>query len=226
MILLAPLASLAILGAAAVEIHHRPQPQDALPFHQRIRALMADIPMRIGDWTGVNKDVPREAQALLQPNAMLSRGYRNLVTGQSVDVIIVQTRDARDMVGHYPPVCYRNLGWKLEPLPTSNPRRLDITLADTSLPLVLYQFSLQRSSGDETQWIYNFMILPGTGFFPDMDSVEHAEADYTKRFFGASQVQIIFRDPRMTDAERQDIARTFLNALKHVILAIRSGAAS
>ena len=55
-------------------------------------------------------EVPPEAQELLRPNAIFSRRFQR--PGEiGVHVLVVHCSDARDMIGHYPPICYPSSGW-------------------------------------------------------------------------------------------------------------------
>ncbi|MFW6061969.1 MAG: exosortase-associated EpsI family protein, partial [Planctomycetota bacterium] len=103
--------TLAIIGGALAERLSYGSADEADPYHRRVAERIANIPYTIGDWKGEDVSVPRSAVELLQPNALCSRQYRNQKTGQVLSLLVVHCRDARDMTGHYPPVCYPAHGW-------------------------------------------------------------------------------------------------------------------
>ncbi|MCC7147533.1 MAG: EpsI family protein [Phycisphaeraceae bacterium] len=213
-----PILTLAVLVGLATEVRSRPKPQDAAPYHTFVKSVVEAIPVRIGDWLGSERPVPRQAQQLLSPNALLSRSYRNLRTGEQVGVLLVQCRDARDMVGHYPRYCYPNSGWNL-----LSAERQDLSAGDLLIPATRYEFAMERTGDTFHLSIYNFMILPNGAIVPDIQGVNAAEADYTQRFFGAAQVQFVFQDPTMEEQTLRNISVEFLKILRDAVIAIQSG---
>src|SRR5947207_4217407 len=118
-----PVLSLALLGGIAAEQHRRLKPRDVEPYHARAAAAVKAVPYVIGYWTGKDDEIPSAAQKLLRPNAILSRTYSDNDPGRGgiyrtrrrdASLLVVQCRDSRDMVGHYPPICYRAHGMTLD----------------------------------------------------------------------------------------------------------------
>ena len=105
-------AVLALFAGIAVDkrYFHTP-PDDAGGYHQRILSLESQIPLHFSGWFAKDAPVPQAAAQLLHPNLMISRRYENLQTGENVSFFIVQVRDVRDILGHYPPICYPGRGW-------------------------------------------------------------------------------------------------------------------
>src|SRR2546423_7112207 len=114
---IAVLLSMALLSGMTLEAFSLRRPEDAEPYHARVRKAAEDLPIRIGEWAVLNPndkgDVPKEAVTLLRPNVIFCRKYTNMSSGRTVTFLLVQCGDARDLVGHYPPVCYGNQGWTL-----------------------------------------------------------------------------------------------------------------
>src|ERR1700761_9509180 len=73
---IAPTLALALLVGMAVETAGpRAAPADLEPYHTAAAAAVNSIPTRVGSWSARREDVPREAIALLKPNAILCLKY-------------------------------------------------------------------------------------------------------------------------------------------------------
>lgn len=216
--LLSPALVLLMLGGLRAQKLPYATPADADPYHRRVRQAVERIPQTIGDWVGTDVEVRRDAERLLRPNIICNRFYRNKSNGQGVSLSLVHCRDARDMGRHYPPICYRAHGWEQR---QERPVvcRMD---ADTTIEAAEYEFRKWRSAWWETIWVVNVLLLPDGTVTTDISVVGAAAADYRTHFFGAGQVQLIFRE-RISAADRDKIFETFMNAIKPVIEAIGSG---
>src|SRR5438477_7343006 len=112
-VLTPPVLSMGLLAGIVAEQATHLKPKDVEPYHDRARAAVDAVPYFIGNWTGKDDDIPAAAQKLLRPNAILSRTYSEIDTSslggrhREASLLIVQCRDSRDMVGHFPPICYR-----------------------------------------------------------------------------------------------------------------------
>jgi len=217
----APALSLALLAGVTAELLSRPRAADADGYHQKIRLAVAMIPTRVGSWIGTDMPVPREAQNLLHPNALLHRSYVNIQTRQHFSFLLVQCRDARDMVGHYPPVCYPNQGWT-----AAATQRVTVPLGDQVVPVTEYDFRMDQFGTTSQLVVYNFMALPDASLVPDIEQVNRAAADYTQHFFGAAQLQFVFDANAETRPQRLAIIAEFLTALQEALDAIGSGVKS
>ncbi len=192
-------------------------PSDADPYHERVRGVIESVPYQIGDWYGSDVEVPPAALALLRPNAICSRRYQNNRTGNSVELLIVQTRDARDMGGHYPPVCYPAHGWvekSVEPV--------EWEVRSLTVPGREYIFSQSLPGRLSTIVVENVLILPNGEMIRDIEGVRAIAADYRMHFYGAGQLQLVF-DQSIPSEERRAIIDIFLDAALPVLEAIRSG---
>jgi EpsI family protein len=210
-----------LLAAAAAEGMRRPTPADATLFHENALAAIEAIPMTFGPWVGKDEQVAQEALRLLSANKVLSRNYTHAGTGEHVGLLIVQCRNARDMVGHYPPVCYPNSGWTLQ---SGQPQTL--IAGDLTIDAMEYEFAISRFGSAGRLWIYNFMVLPDGRIVPDMDGVRQVESDYTQKFFGAAQVQLVFRSASADRTQRRYIAGQFIDLIRDAIETMRSGVSS
>jgi hypothetical protein len=214
-ILAAPLACLGILGGIVAEQKTHIEPRDAEPYHARAKAALDGIPSVPGVWTTTEKKLPDAAVKLLRPNATFCRTFQLRKAGEQqwwqrypVDVLIVQCRDSRDMVGHYPESCYPQSGWA-----TVAKRQRTWQVGDLVIPGTEYQFErFTRSHNDparselahsELAVVYNFLIVPGRGIVPDIEGVNRAAEDYQRRYFGAAQVQIYMANELASASERQ-----------------------
>lgn len=197
----------------------RPKPTDADPFHANVRAALEAFPYRIGPWEGQAVPVPESAQALLRPNALLSREFVDRAGRRSATLIVVQTRDSRDMQGHYPPNCYPSQGWTS----LNAGEESSVQLAGETMPVIRYEF--QRTGFDRQRRlvIYSFFVLPGKGYALDMNAVSQAAADYRARGFGAAQVQIVM-DDSWSKSEEVAVCEELLEPLAPVIGTLKAGA--
>lgn len=212
------LIALALLAGLAVETYSRPRPEEAEPYHAAIRAAEADLPMDFGAWRGEDVPVPPAAIELLHPNVILSRRFVNVETGWRVSVLIVHCKDARDIYGHYPPICYPSQGMEQR-----SAEVFERTVAGQRLRGTEYHFA-GRSGGSGGLIVSNLIVMPDGRIAPDMEDVKEQAWDYVRRFYGAAQVQVVFTDPRLTSHEREQIFEEMTRAHMPLIKVIRDGA--
>lgn len=211
--------SLVLLCGLAAETVVRPRPEEAEPYHAAVRAAAAESPLRIGPWIGTDQEQPPSAIQLLKPNVIISREYIHEQTGRAVSFILVHCKDARDIYGHYPPACYPAHGMKLR---DRHPTPIDWDVAGTRVPGTEYRFDSARPDHPGLV-VDNFIITPGA-YCRDMQAVGDLVGDYTQRFFGAAQVQVVFGDPdRWSEAERREVFNTIVQAYLPLIEQIRKG---
>lgn len=209
--------SACLLAGLAAETVLRPRPAQAEPYHAAVRALAEQAPLQIGTWVGTERDVPAAAFDLLHPNVILSREYVDSETKRSVGFLLVHCKDARDIDGHYPPVCYPAHGAKLH---SSTPG--DWVVDGTAIEGTEYEFVDPKPEYPDTL-VQNFIITPGR-YCRDMKAVSERAGDYTQRFYGAAQVQLVFRDPsRWSHAEREEVFLTIIRAYLPLFEQIRKG---
>lgn len=227
--LVAPVLALVLLSLLAAETFSRPQPSDSEPYHAAVRHAGTLIPQQFGDWVGHDQKSSVDAERLLKPNIIFSRNYINRQNGRVVGVLIVHCKDARSLEGHYPPVCYPSSGYTAL---TTKERQWH--LASTTVPGMEYKFGKGPPEPGELL-VYNFLILPPKydksgakqeegAYVPDMKGVNRNAWDYLRRYFGAAQVQVVYRDPQITADEREAIFQEMVRVHMPLIEAIRSGA--
>jgi hypothetical protein len=187
-----------LLGLTA-ETLSRPRPGDAEPFHARVYAAASQWADPDG-WTRVDLDVPGAAVALLKPNKLICREYRK--SGRQFQFLFIQCQDARDMGGHYPPVCYPASGW----VKSADPRYMTWTINGKSIIGMEYQFTGSYEGQPITRTVDNLLILPRGNdcYVRGMGEIREAAADYLRQFYGAAQIQLIF-DGAVPENERREI---------------------
>jgi hypothetical protein len=213
---LAIVLSAALLGGAAADRLSLPTPQGAASYHASVRAAYLQVPERIGDWTSRDVPVPAEATAQLRPNLILSRQYTNAVTGRSLSFLLVQCADVRDLVPHYPPVCYPGRG-----LMVTGTTRRTFSADGISFEATEYEFDANTFQQANPLSVVNFMLLPTGQIAADMDIVREQIA-LPHRYFGAAQVQVVM-DSGWGQSERDATVEQLLRAYRPVLDAILSG---
>lgn len=222
----AVLATLALLGGLATETLSRPRPKDADGYHAVVKSQMEAIPLSIGTWRGTEMPEKPEAVALLRPNKILHRRYidsRMKDPRPPVDLLFVHCRDARDMQGHYPPVCYPAHGYtKLSEEPAEwrvEQRTLvaaEWQVRERTIVGMEYSYSRTEEGIPASCVVSNLLILPTGKYARGMTEVREAAADYLRQFYGAAQVQVVM-DARVAREERHEIVCEFLSELLPVL---------
>ena len=206
-IIAAPALCLGILGGISWENARHAKPQDAEPFHAEASRAMAGWAPAFGEWTSddARDDVPQAAQNLLKPNALIYRRYHRTGARRGADLftlLVVQCKTPGDMSGHYPPNCYVRAGQPAIGTPAR--REWAVPGLDAPVRLTEYRFA-GKAQNAPVEVIYNFFILPGRGFCPDMADVRDATGDYQRKFFGATQVQVRFFEPSDPELRKQTL---------------------
>jgi len=213
----APLTSLLLLAFLIIEGAMRTSPASAEPYHQRIANAAVKLPYQIDDWVGEDISVPAAATELLRPNVIISRRFQNVRTGHPVNLLLVQCRDSRDMLGHYPPICYPGNGWTL----ASAAARV-VAITNGSLPAMEYEFV--RTTGGQLSrlTVIDLMLLPDGRVVRTMDELRLAARKQAARYYGAAQVQMVF-GAETPDSERDQALKAILDAASPILNEIRSG---
>ena len=198
-IIASPLLCLFVLGGMALQQRTRLKPHDAVVqnYHARAGAAVKKMPWKVdalgSAWTAVEHKPKTAEVRLLRPNEMLSRRYvQNTTSGRPlvVELLIVQCRDSRDMTGHYPPICYRNIGYEL----IHGDHHKPIMVGGEPVPFTEYHFEKYTGGRAERLYVYNFFVVPGRGAVDDISGVHEAAEDYERRLFGAAQFQVLMQD--------------------------------
>ena len=211
-------ATLSVLvGVWTERSFFRTPPADSGPYHARVRAAAETLPLHVGSWLGADTPVPAAAIQILHPNLIISRRYVNVTSGQSVTFLLVQVRDARDILGHYPPVCYAGQGW------TRNAAEpTDWQLDERPIHGTRYLFSSERAERRAEIVVDNVLFLPTGTTCRDMDGVDAAARNNRLKFFGAAQVQLVY-DNTIPAAQRRELFETFIRAARPVVAQLGIG---
>jgi hypothetical protein len=215
---LAPVLSVALLGALFARNITFPQPEDAEPHHARVRIAAEQVPYKFGNWQGADGEVVPAAIKLLKPNVLIKRSYRNSETGRQASLLIVHTPDARYLRGHYPPVCYPHNGWT----PVSQ-RPWNDHVAGLDISGRKYIYRINYGQAVQEIEVSNCLVLPDGRILWNMDEVYRQAGDYVRRFYGAGQVQVVIGTENTTAQQRDQIVHDFIEASAPVIRAMRSG---
>lgn len=192
-------------------------------YFDRVKRSIESFPYVIDSrWIGSDQPPQEAAGVLLKPNKIMQRRYVDQQTGASLTILIVHCKDVRDMVGHYPPACYPNAGWRLE-----GSNRLSAELGPLAVPSIRYEFSRSDDNLTRRQHVQSFFIMPGgpTGngrVAADVSELDRAGRSARWTELGAAQIQILSNtdlDPELRDAA----VDAFLDALGPVIGEIAGG---
>lgn len=175
----------------------------------RIAALLGVVPDRLGPWITTEVPVPSEAVEILRPNAIFCRRFMRIGGDEDVTVILVHCADARDMAGHYPPICYRQIGWTLDLERITRPRVESPSLGDPAM--CVYRFRRTTATGEREEiTVLNGFLLPDGRTSPDVFDTRPLGEAPTRASRGLAQLQLVFRSDIPDDAAIE-IARDVLS---------------
>ena len=195
-ILASPLLCLGLLGGIALQQRTRLRPDAPVvrAYHDRAKSEINAIPALVNvdgvQWAAQPRKPETAAVRLLKPNVIFTAHYVENVLDRyprTADLLIVQCRDSRDMTGHYPPICYRNIGYEMLDKKVPPPLRV----GSLSVPYTEYYFEKWSQGQPQQLCIYDFFVVPGRGVVRDIEGVDQAAEDYERRFFGAAQFQVL-----------------------------------
>jgi hypothetical protein len=192
------LATLGLLCAAGAEGTKFRPPPDASIYRERVARAEAAVPMNFGDWIGTDEPVEQSAVKLLRPYFIISRRLDNEHAGMSVELLFVDCQDARDTVGHYPPICYPAQGWSLQGRDAT-----DWQLPHMTIHGMEYTFVRGVLDASGTEFVDDFFVLPGLSTQYDRTAVMSAAGDLQRRFYGVAQVQLVFSGEYTKEQRRQ-----------------------
>ena len=172
---------------------------------------LSELPMRMGEWVGVDKPANAEILAMMKLDDHLQRVYRH-PSGQEVVLWISHSSNSRDAY-HYPTVCMQGNGWEEEEterqtlhvnIPTS-----DKEMMEQSLSQVRFQFV---KDGEPRQFVFYWYYLIGES---SIDEAMRRLSRSTRLFLrgrtnGSMTVEIFSQgkidDPRLLDAFANRVA--------------------
>jgi hypothetical protein len=211
--------TVAMLAAIAVMRTSRLPSDEVVRRAGRIEAAaLSTLPLRLGEWKGEPVPIPPAAVRLLRPTAIMSRCYRDESTGESANLLFVHCSDARDLLGHYPPVCYRARGHSL----VSSSQR-DWTVAGVLIEGTRYRFAVDGPFARSEMVVDNFMVLPDGRFGRDMESVDRVARDPALRRLGVAEVQVVTAGD-IPDARRDEVLRLLTQRMMPLLQICSSGA--
>lgn len=186
------LCTCAIMAGLAADQLRRPAARDVDAYHERVRAAVMSLPTEFGNWRSREESIPPQAMELLRPNALFGRTFFN-DDGKGGTVYVIQSRDVRDLRGHYPPVCYPAHGWQEGQY--SQPQTITVTDSHGTMhiPIRRYEFVRQNMNQQIRLVTYCFFVLPEQPLTWDMQAVYKAAGSPTVRHLGAAQVQLAMR---------------------------------
>jgi hypothetical protein len=208
----APLATVLLLGGVWADrlLFHLP-PGDPAAYHERVRATAERLPRRIGEWVGTEVQPPESAVSLLKPNLLQGIRFENAATRERASLMVVQCGDARDMGGHWPPVCYPAHGWTLR---ASEKRVIPLERGD--VPVTVYRFTKEALDRYEEIVVYNFFVRPDGALEDGGGGVRKAAEDPRMKVFGATQFQVVF-ESSMPEARRTEVFQTIVGGVSSLI---------
>ncbi|WP_428939611.1 exosortase-associated EpsI family protein [Fontivita pretiosa] len=208
----------------------RSPPPDVGTYHARIRAAAQTLPVCVGPWLLTENPEPPGAVTLLKPNAIISRQVRRIsaAPGDSAEpdlprrfnLLLVHCRDVRDMLGHYPPICYPAQGWTQQ-----SAQAVDRQVGDLTIHATSYVFSAEQLGVTKRIVVENFMILPDASTCRDLEQLEQVSRRRDRVFLGAAQVQLVF-DDTYSAKDRAEFATVAVQACSNLIDAICSAPAA
>jgi hypothetical protein len=185
-----------------------------------VKARIEAVPFQTGAWLGSDIPATPAAVEMLKPNKLMQRRYTNIQTGETFELLIVHCGDVRDMIGHYPPVCYPAQGWK-----PGGRNAATIALGDLSADATRYAFHREGELTVSSIEIVNLFALPGgdgASLGPDLAIIERAGRFRERARLGAAQIQVI-TDPAYDPERRREIVNIAFSLTREVLEQIERG---
>lgn len=223
-----PALAAGVLAGMAAWQHTLPDESVGRPYRDSIISRFKDYPLTVNDpvegpWEGRETSIPKEAVALLGLNFYVCRSYYNPKNGWSADVLIEETSESRNMMGHYPPNCYPGAGWMLVSSAAAKNRvddKPEWVVGDLRFKGTEYQFKQEGTQAEIREWVRNFFLLPNGTTYADIATFGRAASDFAIRPYGAAQVQVILRQEYLPD-DRERIFQSLMRAHMDLIGAMR-----
>lgn len=213
---------LLLLGVMVYQRGIQAVADENIGYHEEIGAAIDALPLSYSNWIGRETEVPKAAAELLHANEVRAINFRDMTSGASFQFVIVHCTDARDLLGHFPPVCYPSQGWLQQSSDSATlaPQAFENTAVVDAWPCVEYQFERMDGGYSRRMAVINYMVLPDGEVTTTMEGVARAAADVTERGFGALQVQVVFSDDSIRAEQRVEIAGSLLEYLQPVLQAV------
>ena len=215
------LSAVTVVGLAtlAVLLPNRAEPDEAAGARQaEIAAAVQAAPYRIGRWVGVDVPIPPPATRLLHPNAILSRRFQPVEGRPGISILLVHCTDARDMRGHYPPVCYPYSGWSFAE--DTLGREAVLEVRGRPIPVRVYRFRRVEADGTATGIrVFNVFILPDGTLTPDIDQINRLSDRLALAAQGVAQLQIT-TPTELADEDSKTAAAEILGGMSGLFSAL------
>ena len=138
------LAAVVLLAASAVASWRLHRPAEAAG-----AARLAQVPVRIGSWSGRDLEVTARHRAQLETDDVLLRRYRD---GALEALACVAVAGPAQKAAHPPEVCYRGQGWRIEAAESA-------TVALSGRPVPLQELVIARE--DERHLVWSWYRVGG-----------------------------------------------------------------
>lgn len=213
----APILALAIMLLLPMVLRQEKDSAElVLARNLQVKEAVLATPYRLGDWVGEDVEVPASAVELLHPNAILSRRFRKLGSPLSAHLLIVHCSDARDMQGHYPPVCYPASGW-VRTEEDGGQERADVLVGGETINLRVYNFRRLNNWGGESRVrVFNYFILPTGETTIDLVLVNRLVERSAFSVQGVAQVQLVLSGELDFEVDRAGV-EDLLNAARPLL---------
>jgi len=194
-----------------------PSAADAAPYHRAVAHTERDTPVEVEGLEAQALELPEGSLKLLRPNAARAVQYTDTYSGTTGQFLLIQSKDARDLSGHYPPRCYPNVFGYIELERDDREWEIDgVTIRGTQ-----YTFAESALAGAPRWIVLHFFALPGGETTGDLAQMREAAADYLRRHRGAAQIQMLFRESQASPRQRDKMFQNVMHAhadLMHAIL--------
>jgi hypothetical protein len=217
---LAPAVSMVLLVAMLVyggidAVRH----PGAEAYFAKVAERIDALPYRVGGWVG--SDVPPMPAAfeILKPNRIVQREYLHADSKQRISLLITHCADARDMLGHYPPVCYPAHGWERESV-----EQVHLNTEGVTCPARVYRFHRADGAVERRLMVVNLFVLPDSErpIADDMDAVTRNSRTAAAGGLGVAQFQITSESAESV-AAFCEVASRFVETASPVIHAVSEG---
>lgn len=193
------LSIILMLGASFLMANPVANDPHIVAHRAKIAQKMETFPFQLSQWVGEEVPIPTSAVEILRPNSLVSRQYSRLGTTESVVLALIHCNDLRDMMGHYPPVCYPATGWTLD---EESIEEVSVLLGDSEAPMRLYRFRRFDDIGlEREQVVLSTFLLPEDLLLTDMEDLRgRSTRGRSMSATGVAQLQIVFPDAQPTSS--------------------------
>jgi hypothetical protein len=210
------IAALGVLAmAVSQKLSARPT-VDPSPYHARIQLAASHPLSNSSAWQ--MEEIPDEGlKDAFRANVLLKRSFQHRVTGESVSFSLIQCPDVRDLVRHYPSICY-----PARAMVETMRRPLEWTIDGLPMHATEYLFESNDFRQANTTNVYHFILLPNGSITGD-PGVMKKQVPLQNRFYGAAQVQIVFTGTAIEESRRMEIVNEIIRMHRPIFDSILAG---